>query len=203
MNYLGRSIAVVGVVSGMLVVGCGGSSSKAPPPASRTTQATVAASVPASSHARKGASSTLTTTAPHAPAGGESNAKAAPTDPVARLRLQSDAICERRNNELLRTVVSRFRDVGIARTASKRVRVEGQALDELGRLPVPSAIAAEWQQILYYHRQIVENLSAIALSARRNDNQELSRHLAANVTSHEKLLAVARSAGFTACARGE
>jgi len=121
---------------------------------------------------------------------------------ASQMIVRADAICRGLNAQLAAVSHSRTqRD--IARVTMRRAALEEAALAKLSKLPPPSSLATDWQQMIAGRRRIAENTLRFSeyakLSTPLNDNPDVRLLFASSASLQKHVLTMARSDGFNDC----
>jgi hypothetical protein len=119
----------------------------------------------------------------------------------AQLIARADAICKRRNTAIDAVKLQSAKAAGVVRFASQSAALEQAAFLELGRLSPPTAMAANWQQILAYDRTLLEAVLDLGEYGKHRDARAISALAHSTEAVKRRLLAAASRDGFKYCSR--
>lgn len=181
-----RLSAFVLIATVFLIAGCGGGSSKTGSIATGSTSSDAAGVATTGG----GTSSTTSTTAP-----------AGKSLSALQLAAQADAICKRLNAELVAAKDRVTSQQEMVRITSQRAAVEQNALNELSKLTPPTAIAADWQQMISDRRTLIEDLNKISVAAEGKDVAAEGSVIRSSLGLEQQLLVAAERGGFKGCGK--
>ena len=115
----------------------------------------------------------------------------------AELTTKANAICKTVTAKLASKTIKTRQE--IARVAPELAAFEETALAELGKLVPPANLANDWKQFVAGAQTLAENTAKLGEYVRTN-NAKAGRSLIASTTSvQQRMVAVAKRDGFTAC----
>jgi hypothetical protein len=113
----------------------------------------------------------------------------------------ADALCAQLNHALPTTERPGLSMHEIASLSSAHARLEQTSLQKLGKLTPPASLTDAWASIVRYRQTLVEELIKFERDAEANDASAVQALTVSKERVHRRLLATARNAGFTDCAR--
>jgi hypothetical protein len=114
---------------------------------------------------------------------------------------QAVSICEKAKARIAAANYTVHNQRELANVAPLRAKQEKATVDELQRLAVPSAIAADWHRIIEYKTNIAEELAKVGRAAATGDSREMRAALASGASIAAQLSRIAAEHGLTACAQ--
>jgi hypothetical protein len=181
----------------LAVAGCGSGTANS----TASTAATAPSTAPTSSQAAPTSSQTTPTSSQTAPSTAPTTATPAPSaKPKGPVAIRADAICGRRNRELVAATSKTPSLPGVAKVGRRRIAIERAELAELGKLSPPAAIARDWREFIAAARRAVQDLAQVVAGASRSELAQVNSagHLYAGAVSESH--AAAQLAALGRCA---
>ncbi len=182
-----QPVALALAATMLVASGCGGSSKT-------DSTATVANTT--------SAVTTTTTTSTATPTHTVTAVKVATGKPLthAQLIAAGDAICAQANTKRRAVVIITPKD--LARNLPQIAIYDNTETNELGELVPPASMAHQWAQILADFQAVGEYVSTMAQDSQANNLTSVRTLYPKGEASHQKLIAIAKQAGFKRCSRG-
>ncbi len=115
----------------------------------------------------------------------------------AELTTKANAICETVTAKLANHTIKTQQD--IARVAGELASFEEAALNNLGKLVPPAALADDWKQFVAGAQTLAENTSKIGEYARANNLKASKSLIVSSQATQKQMTAIAKRDGLKSC----
>jgi hypothetical protein len=115
----------------------------------------------------------------------------------AELTAKADAICRTVTARLAKNTIKTQQD--IARVAGELASFEENALNSLGKLVPPPALAEDWKRFVAGAQTLAENTAKIGEYARANDLKASKNLIVSSQATQKQMTAIAKRDGLKDC----